>query len=57
MMFLLFQDLNVFFEYIVYFIKYKVQITTHIPAGISQGFNGLLATNNAAGFLKLMAEL
>ena len=30
MMFLLFQDLNVFFEYIVYFIKYKVQITTHI---------------------------
>ena len=37
--------------------KQHLQITTHIPAGISQGFNGLLATNNAAGYLKLMAEL
>ena len=37
--------------------KQHLQITTHIPAGISQGFNGLLATNNAAGFVKLMAEL
>jgi len=38
--------------------KQHLQINSgHIPAGISQGFNGLLATNNAAGFVKLMAEL
>ena len=38
--------------------KVHLQINSnHIPAGISQGFNGLLATNNAAAFIQLSSEL
>ena len=38
--------------------KVHLQINaTSIPAGISQGFNGLLATNNAASYVQISSEL
>ena len=40
-----------------FFKRQHLQITSHIPAGISQGFNGLLATNNAASYVQISSEL
>ena len=40
-----------------FFKRQHLQITSHIPAGISQGFNGLLATNNASSYVYIKSEL
>ena len=39
------------------YLKQGLQITSHIPAGISQTFCGLLCTNNAASYLQISSEL
>ena len=40
-----------------FFKRQHLQITSHIPAGISQGFNGLLATNNASSYVYIKSDL
>jgi len=40
-----------------FFKRQHLQITSHIPAGISQGENGLLATNNASSYVYVKSEL